>query len=361
MPNTQPHHFFTRQPITNAKQVVVGYALSELPQSAKEGEWPLGALDVYLPCTCQQVASGSVPQSLPAQVVLVVQDVSTLAAQDVPTLALALQAHSQQGLRFVLDATALQSQYAALLPGAQVLATGVESAAQFQEQLASGAKLFQGSWVARPTVVKNRATSPGQANVLQLINLVRNKASVDEMEVVLKRDAMLGFKLMRLINSSGFGRTHEVASFRHAVMLLGLDRMFRWGALLLTAANAGGAPAVVGATAVVRARMMELLAEATLGAEEAQNAFTVGLFSLLDDMLGLPIEQALALLPLPPAINEALRYGSGTYGPLLTLAKACEDRDKQALSAAAGPLHLSPEQVNQAHWEALAWAAQLEL
>ena len=52
----------------------------------------------------------------------------------------------------------------------------------------------------------------------------------------------------------------EISSFRHAVMILGLKKLFRWAALLLTTSRAGGVPPAVGMTAIVRGRLMELLA-----------------------------------------------------------------------------------------------------
>ncbi len=397
MANTLPTGFITRRPITNAQLVVVGYALYGAPVHLNGQEWPLGEWDVFVKCRTQDLMHNPADAAQPHKVVRLFAHLPDPVAPDSASLIEHLAQLQKGGARFAFEHTVLHPQYAAFWPlahaiavdlgqlspdqalllatsarqhtSAKVLAMGVDTAEQFHHMVGGGATLLQGGWVARPTVIKNRAASPSQVRVLQFINLVRSKASVDAMEEVLKGDAMLGFKLMRLINSSGFGRTHEVASFRHAVMLLGLDRLFRWAALLLTAASANGAPAVVGTTAVVRARMMELLAKTTFNVnggtesdtDEGENAFTVGLFSLLDDMLGMPLEQALALLPLPPTIKEALRYGSGTYGPLLALAKACEAGDDRAMRVAAAKLSLTHTAVNQAHLDALAWAANLAL
>jgi c-di-GMP-related signal transduction protein len=249
------------------------------------------------------------------------------------------------------------------VPQAQVVAEKVETAEQFAALASYGATLFQGYWFARPTIVRARVVSPSQAHVLQLINLVRNQASTDEIEAVLKKDAVLGFNLMRLINSSGFGLNHEITSFRQAVMLLGLKKLFRWAALLLTTSRADGPPAAVGSTAVVRGRMMELMAQAhpDLSAEDGDSAFVVGIFSLLDTMLGIPLPEALHLLSLPPAVLEALEQGSGPYGALLALAKACEGEDDAIFAAAAAALPFSNHQINMAHMDALAWADELAL
>src|SRR5256885_13178912 len=96
-----------------------------------------------------------------------------------------------------------------------------------------GVRLFQGFWFAQPQLVQARTIRPTQATIIQLINLVRQQASTDEIEALLKKDPTLSFNLLRFINSSGFGLSCEITSFRHAVMILGLKKLFRWAALLL--------------------------------------------------------------------------------------------------------------------------------
>ena len=220
-------------------------------------------------------------------------------------------------------------------------------------------QLFQGYWFARPTLVKTRMVSPSQAHILQLLKLVRNQASTDEIEEVLKKDAGLAFNLLRLINSAGFGYAREVTSFRQAVMLLGLKKLFRWAALLLTATRADNSPATIGNMAVVRGRLMELLAEQALNPEDADNAFVVGIFSLLDVMLGVPLDQALETLTLPQSVMDVLLRREGPYAPLLELAEACELGDEVRFNQACQALRLSGQQANWAHLQALAWADQM--
>ena len=165
---------------------------------------------------------------------------------------------------------------------------------------------------------------------------------------------------MRLINSSGFGLEREITSFRQAVMLLGLKKLFRWAALLLTTSRSGGTPSSVGHTAVVRGRLMELLAqECALSPDDADQAFVVGIFSLLDTMLGMPMESALNLLSVPEPVQAALLQHEGILGQLLKLTQACESSDDHAFDRAAGALHLSSAQINGAHLQALTWADHL--
>jgi c-di-GMP-related signal transduction protein len=244
---------------------------------------------------------------------------------------------------------------------AQLVAEKIETAELFKLASEQDIALFQGYWIAHPKVVKVKVVAPSQASVLQLFSLVRKQAETDEIEALLKRDAMLGFNLMRLINSAGFGMTREVTSFRHAVMLIGMKRLFRWTALLLTVSRTNGAAAVVGTTAVVRGRMMELLGAGTLSQEDCDSAFVVGIFSLLDEMLCVPMAQALELLALPESLSEAILHGSGVLGRMLALTKAAEGGDDATFSQVAQELHYTNHHVNTAHLESLVWADSLSL
>ena len=243
---------------------------------------------------------------------------------------------------------------------ARLIANNVESAEQHQLMADLGVRLFQGYWFAKPALSQAHTIRPSQAIVVQLINLVRNQATTAEIENLLKKDPTLSFNLLRFINSSGFGLSCEITSFRHAVMILGMRKLFRWAALLLTTSRTGGSAPAVGSTAVVRGRLMELLAAELMPPEECDNAFVVGVFSLLDTMLGLPMDKALESLALPQPVVDALLHNTGPFAPFLALTKACESGDEEAFARNADELHLSNRQVNWAHLQALTWAENLD-
>jgi EAL and modified HD-GYP domain-containing signal transduction protein len=139
-------------------------------------------------------------------------------------------------------------------------------------------------------------------------------------------------------------------------MLMGMKKLFRWTALLLTVARDGQTPAMVGTTAVVRGRMMELLGAGTLTPEQCDDAFITGMFSLLDDMMGVPMEQALGLLELPDSVTGAILKKEGVLGQMLALTIACESNDDDAFAVTANALNFSNHHINMSHMEALVWA-----
>jgi c-di-GMP-related signal transduction protein len=242
---------------------------------------------------------------------------------------------------------------------AKAIAERIETAEQFRLCHQMGFFGFQGFFFAKPVTVSAKVINPAYTNVLELINLARQEAEVDKIEKVLKRDAALSFKLLRYINSSGFGLMCEITSFRHAVMILGYRKLLRWLTLLFATVNQSSSGIALARTAVTRGRMMELLAERHLSREDTDYAFVVGIFSLLDVMLGVRMEDALTSITLPEVVNEALLQRQGMFGPFLQLVEACEKFDFSTLEMLAMSLQFGPKEVDEAHIEALAWTEAL--
>lgn len=207
---------------------------------------------------------------------------------------------------------------------------------------------------------KAREMNPAQAMILQLMDMVRKNADIKQLEGVLKRDAALSYKLLRYINSAGFGLGCEIQSLKHAVTMLGYSPLYRWLALLLATATTTGYSPVLMQSAVIRGRFSELLGSTFLPKNEAENLFVAGMFSLLDKLLGVPMEQVLEKIQLSESVTQALLSREGIYGPFLALAEACELSSPE-LESMATSLCIGAKQVNQAHMSALAWAQSLKL
>ena len=342
---------------------------------------------MFVNCTHASLAGGHLELVQPERIVLEIPPIPGNNVDEINERAHALVDARKRGFRLAFKHNVLISVYAQWLPlasfikidllllkpeliapviqlakqssQAQLIVEKVETAEQHDLVTRLGIKFFQGFWFAKPVLVVGQTVRPSQAVIIQLINLVRKQATTAEIEEVLKRDASLSFNLLRFINSSGFGLSCEVTSFRHAVMILGLKKLFRWAALLLTTSRAGGVPAAVGTTAIVRGRLMELLAAELLPPEECDNAFVVGVFSLLDTMLGMPMDKALDAISLPETVVSALLLRRGVLAPFLELTEACETGDDATFARCTEELQLSSRQVNLAHLQALAWAESL--
>ena len=371
------YELFDRSVAHNAHTAASDAALLFNALSYAGAEALVGKKTVFINCTHDSLSGGHLELIHPDRVVLEVPALPADATpQNIEACVPTFEALRQRGFRLAFDQNLLRRNYASWLPMAsfikldmqsfaiehaeklvkfaqtytrsQIVAEKVETAEQFEHMLSLGVKLFQGYWFAQPQLVQARTIRPTQTTIIQLINLVRQQASTEEIE-----------ELLRFINSSGFGLSCEITSFRHAVMILGLKKLFRWAALLLTTSRSGGTPPAVGQTAVVRGRLMELLTAEMLPPEESDHAFVVGVFSLLDVMLGQPMTKALEAVALPQSVVDALVHNKGVFAPFLELTRACESGDEAAFANAANALQLSNHQVNWAHLQALSWADNL--
>jgi c-di-GMP-related signal transduction protein len=201
---------------------------------------------------------------------------------------------------------------------------------------------------------------PEAQQILQLMHLVQGDADIRNVEKALKTDLQLSYKLLRYINSAGFGLEVEVESARHAVSMLGYAPLFRWLLLLLARTHTTGFSPALMQAAMIRGRFAELLGQDFLSRREAENLFVVGMFSFLDRLLGTPVPEVLAQLVLPPAVAEALLSREGVYAPVLALVEACEGLDGRAVDFST-PLSMTAGDVNEAHVSAIIWAQNIKM
>lgn len=243
------------------------------------------------------------------------------------------------------------------------LRSGITSGAELDAAFAGGAIAGIGWPFGEPPV-----KPPGKSQVvpelqviMELINRVEREEPVDRLEAVLKTDPTLAFRLLRYINSPGFGLSVEVSSFRHALMILGYQRLKRWLALLL--ASAGKSPNLkpVMHAAVRRGLLMEELVKSSGGdAEMRGEVFICGVFSLLDRLLEQPFGELLRSLPVPQRVQQALLEDSGPFAPYVQLVQAVEQCSAVDVREQAARMMITLADVNAALLAALASAAQLE-
>jgi EAL and modified HD-GYP domain-containing signal transduction protein len=219
---------------------------------------------------------------------------------------------------------------------------------------------FQGPFFTERKESPSPHLDHDRLQIIELLNMVRRKAELAAIEKAFRRDPALAYRLLRYINSPGVGLRSEVRSITHALVMLGYEPLYRWLALLLFAAGPeGGKNGALLNLALVRGRLIELLGQQALPESERDSLFVVGVFSLLEPLLGIPLKQALTAIHLPQAVDAALLEGSGIYGSYLRLAMACESGDAERIRNLTAECQLDAAGVNAAHLSALLWAESL--
>lgn len=242
-------------------------------------------------------------------------------------------------------------------PTVQLMACHLESIEEFEFCHQSRFYLFQGNFLTkRENWGRQPAMTTDRTRLCDLLNRLRNDEEINGIAKQLRFSPTLSYRLLRYINSPAMGLQSRVASIESSLVFLGREKLYRWLTLLLF--NADDTQSTDGALleqALIRGRMMELLAAEKLSRQSCDELFVVGMFSLLDVLMKLPISVALDPLQLPLASTAALIDDAGEYAAYLRLAVACEANDVDAMKKEAKALGRSVDQVNAAHVEALNW------
>ena len=187
-----------------------------------------------------------------------------------------------------------------------------------------------------------------------------NEAETGEIEKVFKENPGLSFGLLRLTNSVAFGTFRKITSVNHAIMTLGRRQLHRWLQMLLFANDKNAIfPNPLLQLAATRGKFMELLARQVdrNNQDLEDHAYMVGIMSLMDTLLSMPLAEIIAPFNAPIDVSSALLFRHGQLGKLLQLIEYLEKYDMEAAGRSLEDLApLDIAQVNEAQLEALAWA-----
>jgi EAL and modified HD-GYP domain-containing signal transduction protein len=248
----------------------------------------------------------------------------------------------------------------AIKTGTKLVAEKVETAETFEDLRKFGYHYFQGYYFCRPTTFTGGLLSARRLAYARLLAaLNKTNVSVNSIEDLVKHDASLTYRVLRCINSAAFGIRREIQSIRQALVLLGLDQVRKWASVWALAGLNGGATSELVTIAILRARSCELVASKVKGADDASEYFLLGLCSLLDTMLGQPMETAVAELPLSDTVRKALLGEQNSARHILD-AVIAHERGEWAEAAQIATLISLPEDVlPHAYADALKWAREL--
>ncbi len=242
-----------------------------------------------------------------------------------------------------------------------LLAEKVETMAVYEQCRELGFELFQGYFLSRPELVRGQALKNDQRTVLQLLSLLRNnEISFGDIERVVQTDSTLTYKVLRMVNSAYFGLQRRIRTIRQALTILGMDRIRSW-IQLLALSSLEEKPVGLYITAIVRARMGQLLAKAAAtNTVDADTQFTVGLLSTLDAFMGTDLETILDTVSLSSEIRDALLWRKGDAGLLLTTTERYEKGEFDSIDwLALARLRIDELTVRQAYLDSVTWADDL--
>jgi EAL and modified HD-GYP domain-containing signal transduction protein len=199
----------------------------------------------------------------------------------------------------------------------RLIASKIEDHRTFDFCKEIGFEYFQGYFFCQPKTVTGRGIPSNRLTQMRLMAVLQNPhCPLEDLERAITSDLGVSFRLLRWINSAYFSLPRKVNSVHEALMLLGVRNVRSW-ALLMTLATIDDQPSELVRTAMIRAKMCELIAKA-IDRPDADAHFTVGLFSVVDAFMNMRMEDVLSELPLSSEVAAALRDQSGPLGEVLS-------------------------------------------
>lgn len=239
---------------------------------------------------------------------------------------------------------------------AKLVAEKVETAEDHRQAVKEGFSLFQGYYFCRPVMMEKRKIPANTLFHLEILQeLTKDPLDLRKLSPLVKSDTSLTYRLLRLVNSAGFGIRQEVRSIQAAMVIVGEDAFRRLATLAIASELNAGQPAEVLHMALIRARFCELAAP--LCRLNPTEQYLLGMFSLLPAMLQVPMDQIAPMLPLRPPIRDSLRGINVPEGRLLSWLEAHENGDWAVSDSIVQSNNLNREMLFRFYAEAVRWAA----
>jgi len=203
---------------------------------------------------------------------------------------------------------------------ATCLAKKVETVDAFDRAVDLGYTLFQGYFFAKPVIMAGKELSAHRMSYLGMLREL-NQPTIDfeKLENILGRDVTLTYKLLNYINSPFFGLPNKIKNIRHALNMIGLSKARQWLSLLALSSMGSDKSEELIVSCLIRARFFELIAPKVGQEEDASALFLMGLFSMIDALLDMPMTDILATLPLCEDVKSAILGRPGRYSDVYQL------------------------------------------
>jgi EAL and modified HD-GYP domain-containing signal transduction protein len=216
--------------------------------------------------------------------------------------------------------------------GKKIIVTKIETKEQYEEALKVG-DFFEGNYLESPYILKEFEIAPYlKTTLLRLMSVVHSAQSTKEIAEFISYDVGLTAKLLRFVNSAYFSPIQEIKSVEQACSMLGLKNIKNFIFLLAMNDYISVENPALWKKSLVRALLEKSIAERIApGLEDA--AYLVGLFSLIDEILGVDKISFLKEINIDKLIIDAYTGENKKLRQILDIVSQLEERYSEILSS----------------------------
>ena len=243
-------------------------------------------------------------------------------------------------------------------PNLKLVVDGVDSWEEQRMCLSWGASYFMGQFLTTADHVDPDARiDQSRMTSIELLNLLRTDAELPAMIDVAKRDPGMTYQVLQWANAPVNGQATKVTSLQQAFMVLGRNQLYRGLTVSMFRLGAGAnkeRDESLLEVALTRARFLETCSK--LPQAKRDELFLVGLLSLFDVLLSVPMDKLVDKMHLSDDIRDVLLGKESAYSPYLTMVLLLQrDKVAQALEI-AGELQLDLDSLPAVGQAAFQWA-----
>ncbi len=218
--------------------------------------------------------------------------------------------------------------------------------------------LLEGAFYRIPVTKGQTEVEPLKVNYLELMNIVNDvDFELTKAADVIGRDTALVVSLLEMVNR--IATKSEVTSIRHAAALLGQRELKKWINTVITKELCADRPNEITRVSLLRAKFLECLAPSFGMGMKASELFLMGLFSVLNIILSMPMEEALNKVNVSKDIREALLSCKGEFADIYGFMTAYENADWQEVSRMQILKNIDSDAVFKAYIEAVCWYKEM--
>ena len=246
-----------------------------------------------------------------------------------------------------------------LLPQVALVGLGMQHLEDLENALRGGITLAGGQLGQSRERPVSRPLGAAAHRICGLLNHLAQDRDTAVIADEVRADATLTYRLLRYANSPAIGLQRAVEVVDDAVQLLGRTELQRWLSVqLLSASQNRHAARALEEGALVRGRVLEAIARRRQEPNPGAH-FTLGVLSLIEPLLQVPLADAVAPLRLGEEATAALLRREGPWAGRLALLDALDQHGSDEAERLAAGLELDAGVLATLIDDAWGWSSQV--
>lgn len=246
-----------------------------------------------------------------------------------------------------------------LYPHIKLCAGNIDTMEIYEELKATGGyQLYEGGFYRVPVTHGENTIAPLKINYIELLNVVNDENyDLHDAASIIGRDPALTISLLKMVNRMSVNS--GITTIRHAAAMLGQRELRKWINTAVVNEFYADKPNEITRLSLLRAKFAENLAECYGLNASADELFLMGLFSVLDVILEMSMEEALELVKVSDTIRTALVQQEGKFAPVYDMMEQYENANWQEVSRQLIVNNIDVETISKAYHNALNWYKEL--